>query len=159
MFWIALGSPVTSQYESPVTEKSTSGAIAANSNTGVFDLQSPGIYSETLERANLRPLFSETRREPAAISAPKEEPIIADVEPQETDIEEPPAMPLPPQLEYRGFMKSSSSIRALLSDIQTGEENWVSKGDVISQWRVAKVSNIQVHLQLEDFVHIVEINR
>ncbi len=126
-----------------------------------FALPESQIHDDQLRLVAERPLFSETRRIPdrEPIEDPKE---VAEPEPvfeEEIVIEEPPAPPEPPALVFKGFVRNGDEMQALLGLTESSEEQWVSKGDVLFEWRVQEVSAISVRLERDGFEHIVEISQ
>ena len=118
-------------------------------------------YGDQLRLVAERPLFSETRRipTPGPIEEPEE---IAEPEPvfeEEIVIEDPQTPPEPLALVFKGFVRNGDEMQALLGLTESSEEQWVSKGDVLFEWRVQEVSAISVRLERDGFEHIVEISQ
>ena len=161
LFWM-----LQSQREAPQTEADTAAAFdpkpeSTEPQQTAFILPKTQIYADQLRQVAERPLFSETRRipEPEFIEDPAE---VMDPEPtfeEKIIIEELPAPPDPPALVFKGFVRNGDEIQVLLGLPEHSEEQWVSKGDVLFEWRVQEVSEISIRLERDGFEHIVEASQ
>jgi len=124
-----------------------------------FQLPKTVDYEERLKLVFDIPLFAETRRNP---TKPKQQElnVTEDSTAGTTEAKKrsptPKADPIPPTLEFLGYVRSENQIRALLSISTTSEEQWVLIGDRVLEWSVVEVSETIVRLQYGEFEHVVE---
>jgi hypothetical protein len=107
------------------------------------------------------PLFTPKRRRP---EPPKQEPQEPDPAPELSPDPEPmpapppPPPPEPPNISYRGFVRISTEVSALIMDKLTGDERFVRQGDEIEGWRVEKINQTQIYLSLKTHRAVVKLS-
>ena len=105
-----------------------------------------------------RPLFTPTRRVPEPPRPVLQEPVtVPEPDPKPEPIAPPPPPPEPPNISYRGFVRTSTQVSALILDRLTGQERFVRQGDEIDGWRVEKVSEMQIDLSLQNHRAVVKL--
>lgn len=100
-----------------------------------------------------RPLFSPLRSPFRALELEEDieeifDEEVIELEPAiEIDIEQPAPPMQPPQVRYIGFLTDGATNAALLRNLNTTQEFWVSTQDIVDDWQVVSISNSEVVLE------------
>ncbi len=108
-----------------------------------------------------RPLFSETRR---VFQQPEvrlnEEPPLSPPFLESGPVEiEAIVQPSPPNLTFKGFVKTANQYLALILVGDTGAEKWLGIGEEINGWTIKSISENQLNFRQNGFEYVAPINQ